>query len=386
MPDTAAAIALLDRLVGFDTTSRVTNLPLIGFVQDFLRGHGVEPRIQHDEATGKANLHAIIGPRVAGGTALSGHVDCVPVDGQAWLADPFTLRAEAGRLIGRGTTDMKGFCACALAAVPLFVAAGLARPVHLLFTFDEETTFAGARLLAPTLGEAAPPPASVIVGEPTGMAPMPGHKGLLSWNASVGGVTGHSSRTHETANALQAAAEAVAWLSREHRRLVAEGARDADYAPPHTSVHVGTFHAGSILNIVPDRADFVFETRWLASDPPEQMLARLQAFCDAEVLPSLRAVDPSIRFTFAERCIAAGLDLPEGHWLIAETEALAGRPAGARAAYGTEAGTYQQAGIPAIVCGPGHIAQAHQPEEWIAVEQLSACMAMMSRLSARLAA
>jgi len=386
MAHAAEATGLLERLVGFDTTSRVTNLPLIGFVEDFLRGHGVAPRIQFDAATGKANLHAIIGPRVAGGIALSGHVDCVPVDGQAWRADPFVLRAEAGRLIGRGTTDMKGFCACALAAVPQFVAAGLQRPVHLLFTFDEETTFAGARLLAPTLGAEAPPPAAVIVGEPTGMVPMPGHKGLATWNASVGGVTGHSSRTHETANALQAAAEAVAWLSREQRRLREEGARDPRYAPPHSTVHVGTFHAGSILNIVPDRAEFVFETRWLAADPPGPMLERLRAYLDAEVLPVLRAVDPGIGFTFEERCVAAGLDLPDGHWLIAEAEALSGQPAGARAAYGTEAGTFQQAGVPAIVCGPGHIAQAHQPEEWVAVEQLGACTEMLSRLATRLAA
>ncbi len=384
MQDTAATAALLARLVAFDTTSRNSNRPLIEFVAEGLRADGVTPRLQHDPVTGKVNLHAIIGPAVAGGIGLSGHVDCVPVDGQAWLADPFALRAEHGRFIGRGAVDMKGFCACVLAAVPMFLTAGLKRPVHILLTFDEETTFAGAHLLAPSLGRDAPPPAAIIVGEPTGMAPLPGHKGMSSWNASVGGVSGHSSRTHETANALHAAAEAVAWLAREQRRLAAEGARDARYDPPYSTVHVGTFASGSILNIVPDRADFVFEMRSLPAEPPAPMLARLQAFCDAEVLPTLRAVDPAIGFTFAERCRAPGLDLPDGDPLIGLMEGLTGKAAAARASYGTEAGTFQAAGIPAIVCGPGSIAQAHLPEEWIAESEIAACLALLDRLAGKL--
>ncbi len=386
MQDSTAATALLARLVAFDTTSRNSNAALIGFVAEGLRAQGIDARVQTDPATGKQNLHAIIGPRVAGGVALSGHVDCVPVDGQAWLADPFILRRENGRLIGRGAVDMKGFCACALAAVPLFLAAGLRRPVHILLTFDEETTFAGAQRLAPTLGQDAPPPAAVMVGEPTLMAPMPGHKGKVSWTAAVGGVTGHSSRTDTTANALHAAAEAVAWLVREQRRLVAEGARDARYTPPHSTVHVGTFSAGTILNIVPDQAAFVFETRNLPTDPPAALLARLAAFCEAEVLPVLRAVDPAIGFTFTELCDCPALDLPEGHALIGLMQDLTGKPAAARASYGTEAGTFQAAGIPAIVCGPGSIAQAHLPEEWIAETEIAACMAVLRRLSEHLAA
>lgn len=386
MHDTSAAVALLARLVAFDTTSRNSNAALIGFVAESLRAQGIEPRVQTDPATGKQNLHAIIGPRVAGGIALSGHVDCVPVDGQAWRADPFTLRREGGRLIGRGAVDMKGFGACALAAVPMFLAAGLHRPVHILLTFDEETTFAGAQMLAPTLGDDAPPPAAVMVGEPTLMAPMPGHKGKVSWNASVGGVTGHSSRTDTTANALHAAAEAVAWLAREQRRLVAEGARDPRYTPPHSTVHVGTFSAGTILNIVPDHAQFVFEIRNLPADPPAALLARLAAFCEAEVLPELRAVDPAIGFTFIELCDCPGLDLADGHPLIGLVQDLTGQAAAARASYGTEAGTFQAAGIPAIVCGPGSIAQAHLPEEWIAETEIAACMDMLRHLSEHLAA
>ncbi|WP_431282234.1 acetylornithine deacetylase [Humitalea sp. 24SJ18S-53] len=386
MDDTTAAAALLARLVAFDTTSRNSNAALMGFVAEGLRAQGVAVREQVDAATGKVNLHAIIGPRVADGIALSGHVDCVPVDGQAWLADPFVLRRENGRLIGRGAVDMKGFCACVLASVPMFLAAGLRRPVHILLTFDEETTLAGVKLLAPSLGQDSPPPGAVIVGEPTMLAPMPGHKGMASWNASVTGVTGHSSRTDTTANALHAAAEAVAWLAREQRRLVAEGARDARYTPPYSTAHCGTFAAGTIMNIVPDRAGFAFEFRTLPGDAPGPMLARLQAFLEAEVLPGLRAVDPAIEFTFAERCVCHPLDLPDGHPLTGLLEGLTGQAAAARASYGTEAGTFQRAGIPAIVCGPGSIAQAHLPEEWIAESQVADCMGLMRRVAGHLAA
>ncbi len=204
--------SILARLVAFDTTSARSNLDLVEFVRATLAGQGVESRLVFDASGAKAALHAVIGPRVAGGIALSAHSDCVPVDGQAWRADPFALRQENGRLIGRGAVDMKGFWACAMAAVPRLLARDLKRPVHLCLSFDEETTFAGAPLLVESLADSAPPPAACIVGEPTRMAPVIGHKGYASWNVMVTGLTGHSSLTHRTANALEAAAEDVAWL------------------------------------------------------------------------------------------------------------------------------------------------------------------------------
>ena len=197
-----AAIGMLARLVSFDTTSRLSNRAIIAFIEDFLTRHGVESRLTFGEGGEKANLHAIVGPRAEGGVALSGHTDCVPVEDQDWHADPFTLRRQDGRLIGRGATDMKGFVACCLAMVPEFVNAGLKRPIHLCFSFDEETTFAGAPLMIAALADDGPLPAACIVGEPTSMVPVIGHKGSRTWIAAVRGVTGHSSRTDITANIL----------------------------------------------------------------------------------------------------------------------------------------------------------------------------------------
>ena len=380
------AVGMLERLVAFDTTSAKSNLACVEFVRDALAAHGVESRLIPDAEGSKAALHAIIGPRVEGGVALSAHSDCVPVEGQAWRADPFAMRREAGRLIGRGTTDMKGFWACVMAAVPGLVARELKRPAHLCLSFDEETTFAGAPLLVGSLPEAGPPPAMCIVGEPTGMTPVVAHKGYASWNVTVSGLTGHSSLTHRTANALEAAAEAVAILKRIARRFARQGRRGAGFEPPWTTIHTGTFTAGSILNIVPDRADFVFEVRTVPGDLAEAVLAELEAELAREVLPELRAAAPGAGFSFTRRCDAPPCDLPEDSPLLALARSCGARGMPARVPYGTEAGVFQRAGIAALVCGPGDVAQAHQPEEWIAESELAACTAFLDLLGERLAA
>ncbi|WP_270937690.1 acetylornithine deacetylase [Falsiroseomonas oryzae] len=380
------AVGMLARLVAFDTTSAKPNIACVEFVRQALADHGVAARIIPDATGTKAALHAVIGPPVAGGIALSAHIDCVPVDGQPWRADPFALRREDGRLIARGAVDMKGFWACVMAAVPGLRAKELKRPVHLCLSFDEETTFAGAPLLVDSLAEAGPPPAMCIVGEPTGMAPVVAHKGYASWNATVTGLTGHSSLTHRTANALEAAAEAVAILKRIARRFARDGRRAAGFEPPWTTVHTGTFHAGTILNIVPDRADFVFEVRSIPGDAAEDVLAELQATLEQEALPELRAAAPDAGFTFARRCTAPPCDLPSDSPLLALVRDCGAVGAPARVPYGTEAGIFQRAGIAAIVCGPGQVSEAHQPEEWIAESQIAACSAFLDRLGDRLAA
>jgi acetylornithine deacetylase len=375
------ARAHLARLVGFDTTSRNTNLPLLRWAEAELARHGVTARLM--ERDGKANLHAIIGPPVAGGIALSAHVDCVPVEAQAWTSDPFTLRRDGGRLYGRGTTDMKGFVACMLAMVPEFVAAPLARPIHLCLTHDEETTFEGAERLMPELAHDAPPPAWCVVGEPTSMRPVIAHKGYASWDVTVTGLSGHSSRTDATANALMAAAEAVAWLAAEHRRFVAEGRRVEGFEPPHTTVHAGTFHSGTVLNIVPDRADFTFEVRTVPGDDAREVLARFQAMLEGEIMPRLHATHPGAGFEIRRRAFAPALGLPETHPLTLATQRLTGRNSAARVSYGTEAGYFEAAGIAAIVCGPGDIAQAHQPDEFIEESELESCLGFLRRLAER---
>lgn len=380
------AVGMLSRLVAFDTTSAKSNLALVDFVRETLAEQGVESRLVFDAEGRKAALHAILGPRIEGGIALSAHSDCVPVDGQPWRADPFALRREDGRLIARGAVDMKGFWACVMAAVPGLLAKQPKRPVHLCLSFDEETTFAGAPLLVDSLATAAPPPAMCIVGEPTGMAPVVAHKGYASWDVTVTGLTGHSSLTHRTANALEAAAEAVALLKRRARRFATEGRRLPGFEPPWTTVHTGTFQAGTILNIVPDRADFVFEVRSVPGDSAQEVLEELQAELARQVLPELHAVAPEAGFTFTRRCEAPPLDLAEDAPLAQLVQACGARGAPARVPYGTEAGVFQRAGIAAIVCGPGHVAQAHQPEEWIAEAELAACTRFLDALGDRVAA
>ncbi|MCZ8150466.1 MAG: acetylornithine deacetylase [Roseomonas sp.] len=380
------AIGMLARLVAFDTTSARSNLDCIAFTRATLDAFGVESRVIPDAGGAKAALHAIIGPRVAGGVALSAHSDCVPVEGQAWQADPFALRRQDGRLVARGAVDMKGFWACAMAAVPGLLGKGLKRPIHLCLSFDEETTMAGAPLLVAALADHAPPPALCIVGEPTRMAPVVAHKGYASWEARVTGRTGHSSLTHRTANALEAAAEAVAILKRIARRFAAEGHRAPGFEPAWTTVHTGTFRAGTILNIVPDLADFVFEVRSVPGDVAEAVLAELQAALDREILPGLRAAAPEAGFTFRRRCDAPPCDLPQDSPLLALVRDCGAAGPAQRVAYGTEAGFFQRAGIATLVCGPGDIAQAHQPEEWIAEAEIAACSAFLDRLGTRLAA
>lgn len=386
MGESFSAVEMLAQLVSFDTTSRLSNLALIDWVEAYLRGHGVESRLTYGEDGAKANLHAIIGPRAAGGVALSGHTDCVPVEDQAWRADPFTLRFEEGRLIGRGTTDMKGFLACCLAMVPEFVAAELKRPVHLCFSFDEETTFAGAPIMIAALAKDGPMPAACIVGEPTSMAPVIGHKESRTWFGTVRGVTGHSSRTDRTANALEAAAEAIAWLKGEARRFRDQGHRAAGFDVPYSTVHCGLFRAGEAMNTVPDHAEFWFEMRAVPGEDPAALLGRLQAHVAARIEPEMRAVDPGCGFRFQPRMHCPGLDMPEEHEAVTLAKGLSGHNGVSRVAYGTEAGLFQRAGIPTVVCGPGHIAQAHQPEEWIAESEIAACTDFLGRLARRLAA
>ncbi|MGK7870721.1 acetylornithine deacetylase [Falsiroseomonas sp. E2-1-a20] len=379
-------VGMLARLVAFDTTSARSNLDLVRWVEAELAAQGVASRLVFDESRQKAALHAVIGPAVAGGVALSAHSDCVPVAGQAWAADPFALRQAHGRLTGRGTVDMKGFWACVLAAVPGLLAKPLRRPVHLCLSFDEETTFAGAPLLVDSLAQSGPPPAFCVVGEPSSMAPVVAHKGYASWEVEVTGLTGHSSQTHRTANALEAAAEAVAFLKQAARRFAAEGRRAAGFEPPWTTVHTGTFRAGSILNIVPDFSEFVFEIRSVPGDRAEAVVASLRTYAEDVLLPELRSTAPDAEFRIRTRCHAPPLDLPEASPLFDLARDCGAVGQAARVPFATEAGVFQEAGIASIVCGPGDVAQAHQPEEWIAEAQLAACMGFLDRLGDRQAA
>ena len=385
-PSHLSTTEVLQRLVGFDTTSRNSNLDLIGWAGAYLDDLDVPYRLSFDPTGQKANLHAIVGPQVAGGIALSGHTDVVPVDGQAWSSDPFQLRRDDGRLFGRGTADMKGFVAACLAAVPMFQAARLARPVHLLLSYDEEVSCDGARRLIEDFGESGLTPSFCIVGEPSGMQPILAHKGRLAVQVTVRGRTGHSSDPGKGVNAVFAAAEAVAWVAGEARRLASEGPFADGFDPPHTTVHVGTLHGGTILNIIPESARFVMEWRDIPGSDARAEVTRMRAHVAAVLEPAMHAIDPSTGFEFDVLNRLPELALDPLHPLATLVSQLTGSNSAGHVSYGTEAGLFEKAGIPSIVCGPGHIAQAHQADEWIAESELAACDAFLGRLASRLAA
>ena len=375
------SLDILDRLVGFDTTSRNTNLPLIAWVQSYLDGLGVSYRLSYDATGERANLHAVIGPEGSGGIALSGHVDTVPVDGQAWTADPFRLRREHGRLMARGSADMKGFVACCLAAVPRFQSAGLRRAIHLFISYNEEVDCSGARRLVADMAGSGQTPALCIVGEPSSMQPILGHKGRLAVDVAVRGRPAHSSTPARGVNAVFAAAEAVTWIAGEQRRIMAEGPFFPGYDPPYTTVHVGTMAGGTILNIIPERAQFSMEWRVIPGDDAHAALDRLRHHIATAIEPAMHEMDPATGFTLTENNWLPGLSLDGDHALTGLVRQLTGSNSTGYVSYGTEAGIYQEAGIPSIVCGPGDIAQAHTADEWIAESQMAACDAFLQRLA-----
>jgi acetylornithine deacetylase len=377
-------VDLLERLVAFDTTSRNSNLKLIGFIRAYLDGLGVTYRVSSDPAGEKANLHAVIGPSGAGGLALSGHVDTVPVEGQAWTGDPFALRRRDGRFFARGSCDMKGFVASCLAAVPDFQAMPLVRPLHLFISYDEEVGCGGVQRLIEDLGESGLRPDLCVVGEPSSMKPVLAHKGKVNLNVSVRGRPGHSSEPSKGVNAVQAAGEAIAWVAREARRLAAEGPFEDGFDPPHTTIHVGTMQGGTILNIIPESAGFTMEWRCIPGDSPHRHIERMQAWIAETIEPAMQAVDPACGFAYEIALEMPGMALPADHALATVVKQLAGSNSAGKVAYGTEGGFFENAGIPTIICGPGDIAQAHQPDEWIAESQLTECDRFVRRLADRL--
>ncbi len=375
---------ILGRLVSFDTTSRNSNLGLIGFVRQYLDEFGVSYRVSTDPSGQKANLHAIIGPQQAGGLALSGHVDTVPVDGQAWSSDPFALRKRDGKLFARGSCDMKGFVASCLAAIPDFQTRPFARPLHLFISYDEEVGCHGVQRLIQDLGESGLRPELCVVGEPSGMKPILAHKGKLNLNVSIRGLPGHSSEPAKAVNAVQAAGEAIAWVAREARRLQAEGPFEDGFDPPHTTIHVGTVQGGTILNIVPEHAAFTMEWRPIPGDSPYRYLDIMRTWIAETIEPAMKAVHPSCGFGYEIELEMPGMALPADHDLTSVVKQITGSNTTGKVAYGTEGGFFQEAGIPTIICGPGHIAQAHQPDEWIEETELDSCDRFVRRIADRL--
>ena len=374
------SIEMVRRLVGFDTTSRGSNLALIGFVRSYLDGHGIASELVFDETGNKANLYARLGPAGLGGIMLSGHTDVVPVDGQDWHSDPFTVLAKDGRLFGRGTADMKSFLAVVLALLPRIAARPLRIPIHLAFSYDEEVGCRGARRLIAAIAERPDRPRLCIVGEPTLMQPVTGHKGKRSFRCRVRGFECHSALAHLGVNAIEAAAELVALLAAMARRRRDSGPFDPDYTPPYTTIQTGVIHGGTALNIVPKDCSFDFEFRLLPGEDADAGIGEVRAFAENRLLPQMRAIRPEAAIEFEELSAFPGLDTADDAEITRLVAALTGANGTAKVSFGTEGGLFQQAGIPTIVCGPGSIEQAHKPDEFIELDQIVQCERFIGRI------
>jgi acetylornithine deacetylase len=379
------SVDMLRRLVSFDTTSRESNLALIDFVREWLDRHAVDSELVFDETGRKANLYATIGPPDVGGIMLSGHTDVVPVDGQDWHSDPYAVSAADGRLFGRGTADMKSFIAVVLAQLPQLVARRVHTPIHLALSYDEEVGCRGVRRLIAALSDRPARPRLCIVGEPTSMRPVIGHKGKRSFHCHVHGFECHSSLTHLGVNAVEAAAELVAELKAMARRKHASGPFDRDFTPPYTTIHTGRITGGTALNIVPRECGFDFEYRLLPGDDADAPIAELRAFAENRLLPEMRAVRSEASIEFSELSAFPALATAPDAEVTRLALSLTGANGTGKVAFGTEGGLFQQAGIPTVVCGPGSIEQAHKPDEFIVLDQVLRCEEFISRLFDRVA-
>jgi acetylornithine deacetylase len=372
---------ILRRLVAFDTVSARSNLALIDWVAEYLDGYGIASQLTYDDARAKANLFATIGPQDKGGVILSGHTDVVPVEGQAWDSDPFALTLREGRLYGRGSADMKGFIAAALAAVPDFLAADLKTPVHFAFSYDEEIGCFGAPRLIKALPEGEARPKLVIIGEPTMMRVVSQHKGCTVFATTVIGAEQHSSATHRGVNAIAAAAEIVREIDTVAAERRADARPESGFEPPYTTLSVGTIGGGTAQNIIPRHCRLTWEYRAVPWDDGAEIEGRIEGFVESDLGPRLRAAHPDAGVATQRLADVPALEARPGSPAEELARRLTGDNTTNAIAFASEAGIFQRAAIPAVVCGPGSIAQAHQPNEYIDVSQLEAGLAFMHRLA-----
>jgi acetylornithine deacetylase len=379
---TPSPTEVLRRLVAFDTVSANSNLALIDWVVGYLDGHGIAARLTFDETRSKANLFATIGPQDAGGgVILSGHTDVVPVAGQAWDSDPFALVERDGRLYGRGTADMKSFIAIALALIPEFKARALKRPIHLALSFDEEVGCFGAPRLIEALPRGTGRPGLVIVGEPTNMEVANAHKGCHVFATSVTGLEAHSSAPQRGVNAIVAASEIIQFIAALAGEARAASRPASGFEPPYTSFNIGTISGGTAMNIIPRECEFTWEFRPLPGDDSAAIRARIDAFVASDLLPRLRQVHPGADVTTRALASVPGLAAEAGSPAEELARQLTGANQSTVVAYGTEAGLFQDAGIPAVICGPGSMEQGHKPNEFITLAQIEAGTEFQRRLA-----
>ena len=372
-------LLILGDLIGFPTVTSETNLDLIDHAEAILTEVGAATSRTYDEHGLKANLFATIGPAVDGGVVLSGHTDVVPAETETWTGAPFVATRRGQKVFGRGAADMKGFIACALAMAPRFAEADLGVPVHIALTFDEEVGCKGAPLLLAELARTGPRPAVAIVGEPTSMRVVVAHKGCYEYTTTIRGLEGHGSAPDRGVNAVELAARYVGRLLELRREFAARADADSPFDPPGTTISVGTIAGGTARNVVAGECSLDWEVRPVRREDADHAVATMAAFED-ELLAEMRAVDPEASIETVTVGAVDGLEPRTGTPAFALVRRLLGDTGVDVVSFGTEAGLYQQAGIPAVVCGPGSIDVAHRPDEHVAIDQLERCLEMMERL------
>ena len=365
------AIELLNTLIGFDTTSYNSNLELIEFIQSYLSSYGIDSTLIHDESGKKANLYATIGRTDIGGVMLSGHTDVVPVAGQDWDTDPFSLTESSDKLYGRGSADMKGFIALVLSRVPEMVSSELTKPIHLAFSYDEEIGCVGVKRMLDLLEHQPIKPSCCIIGEPTGMEVVIGHKGKLATRVKVRGHACHSGQSPLGVNAIDFASELIVYIRKLAHEKAQNGPFDKDYEVPYTTLHTGVVGGGTALNIVPNLCQFDFEIRHLYEENPQHLLNQIKNFARDHLEKEMHLIDSDTGFDFETLATYPGLLTDPGIEFVRYVKQLLDNDAHSKVIFGSEGGLFQKRlGIPTLVCGPGNIDQAHKANEYISLDQL----------------
>lgn len=365
------AIELLNTLIGFDTISYKSNLELIEFIQSYLSSYGIDSTLIHDESGKKANLYATIGRTDIGGVMLSGHTDVVPVAGQDWDTDPFSLTESSDRLYGRGSADMKGFIALVLSRVPEMVSCELTKPIHLAFSYDEEIGCIGVQRMLDLLEHQPIKPSCCIIGEPTGMEVVIGHKGKLATRVKVRGHACHSGQSPLGVNAIDFASELIVYIRKLAHEKAQNGPFDKDYEVPYTTLHTGVVGGGTALNIVPNLCQFDFEIRHLYEEDPQHLLNQIKNFARDHLEKEMHLIDSDTGFDFETVATYPGLLSDPGIEFVRYVKQLLDNDAHSKVIFGSEGGLFQKRlGIPTLVCGPGNIDQAHKANEYISLDQL----------------
>ncbi|MFP6712849.1 MAG: acetylornithine deacetylase [Rhodospirillales bacterium] len=381
MASKMTAKELLGSLIGFDTVSAFSNKALIDFVEGYLAGFDISCNIAPNEEGTKADLIATIGPMVEGGIVLSGHTDVVPVEGQDWHSDPFEMIEKDGRLFGRGACDMKGFIAVALSLVPEFVARDLKIPIHLVFSYDEEVGCLGAPALIARMCKDIPMPRAAIIGEPTSMKLVNAHKGSALYETTVTGRPSHSSQTHMGVNAISYAAACIQHLSEIAEELKVSGTIDERFEPPHSTISPGTIEGGTALNIIAEECKFIWDCRSISEDDSAYALKRLEEYCAETLIPKMREIAPEADIQTMTRVNVPPLVASDDNPAEALVRQLTGQNQASVVSFGAEAGLFQEAGVPSVICGPGSIDQAHRPDEYVDLSQLKECEEFLIKLA-----